>query len=456
MMGIPDIATIRDTLSRVAKVDLDNGSAPDIETAVARLRGHRIGVTAGPEIAASAPHQAALLTVVNIARRYALGGVTVEGDLDVPLLVAGDRSRSLAEEVAAQGGQRGMPGDDEVTVIVGAPTRRPMRGVALTFEGWRGGVVPPEAARLTERTTVMPAAVLAGAFASAEAFAMLRGEAEAGYKAVGLSLWRPGRTAHWMQPESDGPPLEALPDNLWILGLGHLGQAFLWALLMCPYANRSAVRLVLQDVDTVTGSTESTSILTQDGMSGAMKTRAVAGVLERHGFRTTLIERPFDDGFRRRAADDPAVLICGVDNLLARSQIEGPGFPFVVEAGIGDSAQDFRSIRLHTFPASRRAADLWVSGSARRVADLDRPGYRRLSEAGSDVCGLTRLAETAVGAPFVGTVTACLMLGQVLRLLAGDAPDALVDLDLRSVRSRRAVRNDVIEPFNPGYQGLEA
>ena len=48
MMGIPDIATIRDTLSRVAKVDLDNGSAPDIETAVARLRGHRIGVTAGP------------------------------------------------------------------------------------------------------------------------------------------------------------------------------------------------------------------------------------------------------------------------------------------------------------------------------------------------------------------------------------------------------------------------
>lgn len=454
-MSIPDIAAIRDTLSRVAKVDLDNGTAPDIETAVARLRGHRIGVMAGPEIAANAPHQAALLTVVNIARRFAVGGVTVEGDLDVPLLVAGDRSRSLADEVAAQGGQRGMPGDDEVTVIVGAPTRRPTHGIALTFEGWRGGIVPAEAARLAERTTVMPAAVLAGAFAAAEAFAMLRGEAEAGYRSVGLSLWRPERTAHWLQPESDGPHLEAMPDNLWILGLGHLGQAFLWTLLMCPYADRSAVRLVLQDVDTVTGSTDSTSILTQDGMMGAMKTRAVAGVLERHGFRTSLVERPFDDGFRRREADDPAILICGVDNLLARSQVEGPGFPFVVEAGIGDSAQDFRSIRLHTFPASRHAADLWVPGTASRLADLDRPGYRRLSEAGSDVCGLTRLAETAVGAPFVGTVAACLMLAQVLRLLSGDTPDALVDVDLRSVRSRRAVRNEVFEPFNPGYQGLE-
>ena len=455
-MSIPDIASIRDTLNRVAKVDLDNGTAPDIETAMARLRGHRIGVAAGPEVATSAPHQAALLTVVNIARRFALGGVCVAGDLDVPLLVAGDRSRSLAEEVVAQGGRRGMPADDEVTVIVGVPDRRPARGIALTFEGWRGGVVPPEAPRLTERTTVMPAAVLAGAFAAAEAFAMLRGEAEAGYRTVGLSLWRPDRTAHWLQPGSDGPVLEALPDNLWILGLGHLGQAFLWTLMMCPYADPSAVRLVLQDVDTVTGSTDSTSILTQDGMLGSMKTRAVACVLGRHGFRTTLIERPFDDGFRRRAVDDPAILVCGVDNLLARSQIEGPGFPFVVEAGIGDSAQDFRSIRLHTFPASRRAADLWVPGARGPVADLDRPGYRRLSEAGSDVCGLTLLAETAVGAPFVGTVAACMMLGQVLRLLAGDAPDALVDLDLRSVRSRRAVRNGAIEPFNPGYQGLAA
>jgi len=125
-----------------------------------------------------------------------------------------------------------------------------------------------------------------------------------------------------------------------------------------------------------------------------------------------------------------------------------------VEAGIGDSAQDFRSIRLHTFPASRRAVDLWVPGARGPLADLDRPGYRRLSEAGGDVCGLTLLAETAVGAPFVGTVAACMMLGQVLRLLASDAPDALVDLDLRSVRSRRAVRNGAIELFNPGYQSL--
>ncbi|WP_164225873.1 hypothetical protein, partial [Stenotrophomonas maltophilia] len=68
---------------------------------------HRIGVFAGPEIASSAAHQAALLTLVNIGRRFALGGVLVDGDLDVPLLVQGGPTRSLADEVEAQGGQRG-------------------------------------------------------------------------------------------------------------------------------------------------------------------------------------------------------------------------------------------------------------------------------------------------------------------------------------------------------------
>lgn len=455
MMASADIDKIRDTLNRVAKVDLDNGTAPDVETAVARLQTHRLGVVAGPEVAGSAAHQAALLTVVNVARRFALGGVYVSGELDVPLLVMGGGKRTLAEEVAAQGGRRGTKAGDAPVVAVGSGPDSGRKGTAVTFEGWRGGVVPLGAPRLGETTTVVPAAVLGGALAAAEAFAMLRGEVEAGFRSVGISLWRPDRAANWLEAGSDGPPLEILPDHLWVLGLGHLGQAFLWTVLLCQYQDRSAVRLVLQDTDVVTGSTDSTSILTQDGMLGALKTRAVAGVLERHGFRTTLIERPFDGSFLRREADDPAILICGVDNVLARSQVEAPGFPFVVEAGIGDSAQDFRAIRLHTFPASRKAAELWTPGTARGMADLEQPGYRRLSEKGGDQCGLTRLAETAVGAPFVGTVAGCLMLSQILRLILGDAPDALVDLDIRAMKSRRAIANQVIGRFNPGYQELD-
>lgn len=451
-----DIETIRDGLSRVAKLALDDGSAADLETAVASLRGYRVGILAGPEVRASAPHQAALLTVVNVARRFALGGVTVDGDLDAPLLVMGDRRRSLREEVEAQGGRPGAVPAGAPTVVVGRSDEPPRRGVAVTFDGWRGGVVPVSAPRLGEVTHVMPAAVLAGAFAAAEAFAMLRGEAEAGQRSPGLSLWRPDRGNDWLGQGCDGPEPTGLPSHLWMLGLGHLGQAFLWTLLLCPYRDPAEVTLVLQDTDVVTPSTDSTSVLTQASMVGMRKTRAVSEVLERHGFRTVLVERPFDDGFRRRQSDDPPILICGVDNALARSQVEAPGFPLVVEAGIGARAQDFRALRLHTFPSARKAADLWRPGTAQgdHTPVLDRPGYARLSEAGVDPCGLTRLAETAVGAPFVGTVAGTLMMGQLMRLLAGDRVDALVDLDLRSLRARRAVPNAILQTFNPGYASL--
>jgi hypothetical protein len=43
--------------------------------------------------------------------------------------------------------------------------------------------------------------------------------------------------------------------------------------------------------------------------------------------------------------------------------------------------------------------------------------------------------------------------GTFLSQPRGRCPDALVDVDLRAIRSRRAVTNEVIELFNPGYQG---
>ncbi len=83
---------------------------------------------------------------------------------------------------------------------------------------------------------------------------------------------------------------------------------------------------------------------------------------------------------------------------------------------------------------------------------VETPGYQRLRERGVDECGLARLAGTAVGAPFVGTVAGVLMLGQILRLLHGDQVDAVVDLDLRALDARRAVPNASPLALNPGFQ----
>jgi hypothetical protein len=446
-----EFSAFLDGFNRLAKLDLDLGEAGDPEQALARLHSYSTHIAVGPEIRDSVTHQIALLTFVNITARFALGGVTVSGVEEAPLL-APWRGENLLAAVRELGGKPGAPVAGRPLAIIGSmEALEGEEAFQLTFEGWRGGIVPSGKARLRETGVIAPAAVLAAAIGAAETFAMLRGESGAGRCAKGLSIWRPDGDENWLGEVSDGPLLAALPTNLWVLGLGHLGQAFLWALAMCPYADTSAVILALQDTDTITGSTASTSILTLPGMRGR-KTRCVAKALERLGFTTALVERPFDDRFQRRP-DDPSVLICGVDNALARNQLEAPGFAFIVEAGIGRTANDFRSVRLHTFPARRKAAELWTAAPLEVQPGLDdAPGYRRLRERGVDQCGLTRLAGTAVGAPFVGTIAAVLMLGQVLRLLHGDAPDAVVDLDLRALDACRAVPNDRAPLYNPGFQ----
>jgi len=449
-----EFSAFLDGFNRLAKLDLDLGEAADPEAAMARLAGYAAHIEVGPEVQHSLPHQIALLTLVNITARFALGGVTVSDLGDSPLLAPWTGAK-LSAAVEALGGIIGPSKADRPTAIIGsADDGRFDRGFQLTFAGWCGGIVPSGSSRLAEAHAIAPAAVLAGALGAAEIFAMLRGEAGAGHRARGVSIWRPDGEQDWLSPASDGPALTALPDHLWVLGLGHLGQAFLWALAMCPYGDRSRVKLVLQDVDHITQSTASTSILTRPGAQGR-KTRNVACTLEALGFATTLVERPFDDLFQRRP-DDPAILICGVDNALARHQLEGPGFPLIVEAGIGRTATDFQAIRLHTFPAQRKASDLWKPRPARAAANLEGSvGYRRLRERGVDACGLTRLAETAVGAPFVGTVAGVLMLGQVLRQLHGEAMDAVIDLDLRALDARRAVPSTVKVERNPGFQPLQ-
>jgi hypothetical protein len=67
--------------------------------------------------------------------------------------------------------------------------------------------------------------------------------------------------------------------------------------MLCDFARPDKVRLTIQDMDRVSESTESTSILTWLGKAGRFKTRDVAETLQLRGFGTTIIERLFDGRF---------------------------------------------------------------------------------------------------------------------------------------------------------------
>jgi hypothetical protein len=445
---------IRDSLPRLSKLAIDTGEAASIESAVEQLREYRLSVLVGPQSASSAVNQATLLTLVNVACRCFLGGVQVCGALDAPLLCQLPIGTTLLDAVVSLGG-RVVPAIDDSSplVLIGSELTAPAEQWAIrtTFQGWRGGIAPADGGfSLRETWGITPAGVLAGALAASEAFSYIRGEtSQAGFREIGLSLW--DLEADWSQEKSDGPIELLLPTKLWTLGLGHLGQAYLWTLALLPYEDAASVEIFLQDVDEVSLSTASTSVLTAGKTVGRKKTRSVADWIEARGFRTSLLERYFESNLVRQK-DDPQILLCGVDNASTRRQIEGPQFPFVVDAGIGKGPEDFRSISIHTFPSGRKAAEIWRDDPSETTVDLSLPAYQSLRKAGADQCGLTLLAETAVGAPFVGCAASALVIGEVLKLLVRGTVYASVDLDLRAVRQRTAVANPKsFSRLNPGY-----
>lgn len=443
---------IADRLNRMVKLALDTGESVSIEEAEKLFAGYRLAVKAGADVAVSATHQAALLTIVNAGRRSLLGGVEVEGIADMPLLLPLVPYRNLESAVAGLGGNVVRQVSRETPlVIIGdgvADTARRF-AVRTTFEGWSGGVVPLDSdIRLGERHEFVPGGVLSGALAVAEAFQHLRGSQPAtGRRQIGLSLWRPD--LDWREGEATGPTVNCLPSALWLIGLGNLGQAYLWTLGLLPYAEPGDVQLVLQDFDTLAESNDSTSLLTHRGLIGIRKTRAFAVWAERRGFKSTIVERRFSADFTV-GRDEPAVALCGVDNALARRAIEDVGFVRVIEAGLGNGTSEFLGFRTHVFPGSRKARDLWGGDNQDRDIRIDLPAYQALAAAGLDRCGLTQLAGRTVGAPFVGAIAAAVVIAELLRLANGAHVYELVDGHLRDLNFRTVVPARELLPFNPG------
>jgi hypothetical protein len=240
---------------------------------------------------------------------------------------------------------------------------------------------------------------------------------EATRRPVALSLWRP--EADVRSDAAQGVPLQALPKELWALGLGHLGNAYLWTLASLPYTNPAEVKVFLADFDEVEPDNADAGVLFTANTRG-LKTRVCGTWLEERGFRTRLIERRMDARFRR-GDDEPGLALCGFDSNSARRGIATAEFLRVIESGLGGTADNFDTISLHTLPNARSASDLWPDPSPdEQKADIAR--RQRIAQESiayshfSDECGRFELAGKAVAVPFVGTAAASFVMAEALRL----------------------------------------
>jgi hypothetical protein len=140
--------------------------------------------------------------------------------------------------------------------------------------------------------------------------------------------------------------------------LGHLGQAYLWAMGTLPYLERESTQIILNDFDKVAPANIETGLLLGTGHVGSYKTRACSNWLERRGFNTRLIERRFGPDFLCDSTE-PRLALCGFDSNIARQSLESAKFDRVVECGLGGAAHNFDTINLHTLPNPRTVSDLW-------------------------------------------------------------------------------------------------
>jgi len=443
------------TLSRISKLLVDSEEL-SLEEALARRERFQITLRCGPDVAGSRTLQLAALTAAGIAARCFPGAVRVVLDkalaganLVVPPLTEGSFAAALENLVGARNLHLSIPAETGGRVLLFGNASPVPGSLRATFDGWIAQVGPAGfVPRLAERPFCPLAGVLAGSLAVSEIFlSFAELNIAATRRQTGLSLWRPD-LPHF-DSEAQGPQVQFLPRDLWVLGLGHLGNAYLWSLAALPYLEPEAVRVYLNDFDSVEAENYETGLIFTPADKGDLKTRVCSDWLEKRGFCTRLLERPFDAHFRRRAVEpiEPGLALCGFDSNPARQLLPGANFVRVMESGLGGTKHNFDTISFHSLPNPRPAADLWPDlGPEERDRQREEweriarenPGYAGLGE---DICGRTELAGKSVAVPFVGATAATLVVAETLRVLHGGPAYLGIKLSLSDPNSVSAIRN---------------
>jgi hypothetical protein len=414
------------SISRISKLLVDrNGDDPG--KVLARRREFTVTIKLGDDVAASRSLQLAALTAVRLAARCFPGAVRVDAPdpvLSAPALVGAPGRATLGFALAREVGNRNMTVTDGDRLVLFGNAAHDGAATRVTFDGWAAVTGPHHVlSRYAEREHCSLAPILAAALAISEIFLGFAGiDLLAGRRVVGLSLWRPDLGhAH---PEAVGPVVTALPKQAWLLGLGHLGNAYLWALATLPFADPTDVLLYLLDFDKVEKPNTETGVLFRSRDIGELKTRVCSNWLEQFGIKTRLIERRFEEHMRRLDGE-PALALSGFDNNEARQLLVGAKFGRVIDSGLGGTATNFDSISLRTWPNASAAYDIWPVLSKRQKEEAEEsimktakenPGYRRLKR---DHCGLVEYAGKLVAVPFVGMAAATLVMADTLRVLNG-------------------------------------
>ena len=395
------------SIARISRALVDQ-SGISVFDAEKKLRNMRLDVVVG-DIEPTAAAHAAILTSISVGSRSFPGGVRLilekNDDLRVPWVdgrkTLGDAANSLLPG--------GFEGEASQTLAFGRLNQGNETGlIHPTWSEWEAGWTHASDDRLNQGQNPL-SGIAAAALAVGAAF-----NSEMGNDTGGTclkSLW------------PDNPPHFSntfLPASLWLVGLGNLGQAYLWALSMLPFRDRSSITYYLQDDDRVSDENWGTSVLVQPNMVGSLKTKVAETWLEARGFR--LIHR-LDR--RLHGADairptEPKVALSGLDKIAGRKALAAVGFDIIVDAGLGRTAADFDRYRVSVFDNGNPIDEHFAALKDEKPRERENlpEAYREL-EKEIGACGMAEYAGASVAAPFVSAYTAACAVSRLIAVSSG-------------------------------------
>jgi hypothetical protein len=239
---------------------------------------------------------------------------------------------------------------------------------------------------------------------------------------------------------------------LWLVGLGNLGQAFLWALASLPYEDPRKVLLTLQDDDRVTPENWATSVLVRNEVYGMLKGKVAEKWAEERGFGTRRVDRRLT-ALDRRADGEPLLALCGLDKIEARRSLAVTGFAAIVDAGLGRTADDFDKFAVRVFDQNH-PIDRHFAGQT-DTRPIERPegaAYEQLEEE-IGRCGVAEIGGASVAVPYVSAVAAAMAISRAIALASG-CPCVPAEVKrISSTAARKSIAPVVFHTRGIGHAG---
>lgn len=418
---------------------LINSGRYTLSEAEAKISASGLSIFVGADAAATLAGQAAFLTAVATASRC-FGKVVVSGAMEHPLTVPVPVvARTLGEAAIIFGARAESECRTPRCMVIGSGcAATPSWQIYPYWEGWIAGVA--QTPRQCGCGGCPLAGIAAGALAVGQAFLAEQGDVRAGKSNQSLSLWSPEISP----PDAENPPLRdiSLPRSLWLIGLGNLGQAYLWSLFTLPYAEPKDVMLYLQDDDLIDRENWGTSVLVERGRYDILKTKFAEEWADRRAFRVRRIDRRFDEQVKRQS-DEPGLALSGLDRMPPRRRLGGAGFEYIIDCGLGATATSYQDLRVNVFDRSADPARHF-EGVDDRTAEttaalLQLPAYKEITRERNDGgCGAAMLAGKSVAVPFVSAFAGALAISQAIRIASGQTPYRSMTASLGDLRSLRA------------------